>query len=157
PEPLFLEEADQLKTIHHQLIGMGKTMIGRMIEAGEILTRVRRELPHGSWMPWVATHIPALSHGTINRYMRVYRRRDDPLLKDDPVRFMAEISGKIGELESNSTPVSNLNIESEISSAEVPYKAESEERIVDAIKSLEETSEVPQARRTRAVRREISP
>jgi hypothetical protein len=129
PELLFLEEADKVKKIHQQLLGMGKTMIERMIEAGEILTRVKRGLPHGAWMPWVQMHIAELSHRTINRYMRTYQRRNDPLLEDDPVRFIAEISGNVDKLESpelsdpavsanselqpNSTSTSNLDTDSE--------------------------------------------
>jgi hypothetical protein len=121
-EPLFREEADQIKTIHHQLIGMGKIMIERMIEAGEIMTRVKHGLPHGSWMPWVEKNIPELSYRTIARYMRVYKRRDDPLLQEHQARFIAEIMGHNSKLESDSTapsnltPASSLNPESEIPS-----------------------------------------
>jgi hypothetical protein len=154
-EALFLGEAEQIKTIHQQLVGMRQTMIERMIEAGEILNRVKEGLPRGSWMPWVKKHIPELNHRTINRYMLSYRRRDDPLLQEDPVRFVAEISGNIGKLEAQSaqsTSTSNLD-ESEIPDAE----AESEEGIPDVIKSLEETSEMPPPRRPRGSSREISP
>jgi hypothetical protein len=170
PELLFLEEADQVKEIHHQLVVFGKTMVERMLEAGEILTRVKQGLPRGAWMPWVETHIAELSHRTINRYMRTYQRRNDPLLQDDPVRFIAEISGHIGKLKSpepNSTNASNLDTES---STEVPIKGKSEEAIPDVIKTPEDevlsddteqnralTSEMPQARHARTVSHEISP
>jgi hypothetical protein len=149
PESLFLEEADQLKTIHHQLIGMGQTMIERMIEAGEILTRVKLGLPrHGLWMSWVETHIPELNHRAINRYMLSYKRRDDPLLQEDPARFIAKISGNVGKLKSKSTNTSNLHTKSKAPGDGVPNEAESKEGI---------SSEIPQARRGRAASHEIRP
>jgi len=128
---LFANEAGKVLQIHRELMGMGKTMIERMIEAGEILTRVKEGLPHGAWMSWVQMHIAELSHRTINRYMRTYARRSDPLLQDDPVRFIAEISGNLSKLESpdltvssetgfppNSTSTSNLETKPEPSTTE---------------------------------------
>ena len=149
---LFADEADKVRTIHRELTGMGKTMIERMIEASEILTRIKQGLPHGAWMPWVEMHIAEVSHRTINRYMRTYSRRNDPLLQDDPVRFIAEISGNVGKLESgelshpevttnselllNSTSTSNLDTESETPSTELPNHDKSDKGIADEINRL---------------------
>jgi hypothetical protein len=112
-EPPFFKEAAQLRKIHRRLVGMGQTMIERMMEAGEILTRVKEGLPHGGWMAWVGIHLHELNYRTVVRYMRTYDRRDDPLLLKDPEQFMAEIYGNIGKLEAKLTSTSHLDTEPE--------------------------------------------
>jgi hypothetical protein len=70
---LFANEAGKVLQIHRELMGMGKTMIERMIEAGEILTRVNQGLPHGAWMPWVQMHIAELKQRLSFRTCRARR------------------------------------------------------------------------------------
>jgi hypothetical protein len=106
----FSSEAETVRQIHDTLRNVGRTMLEQMVRAGEILTRVKEGLPHGQWMPWAAKNLPNIHHRTLNRYMLVYRRREDPLMQSDPARLLDEVHGHSdsGEDEPNSTPASNL-------------------------------------------------
>ena len=44
------------------------------VECGDLLTRQKASLPHGSWLPWLAEHCPDISVETGRRYMRLAKR-----------------------------------------------------------------------------------
>lgn len=50
--------------------------LGHAINAGELLTRARAAVPHGSWGAWLEENFEG-SARTAQAYMRVYRRRDE--------------------------------------------------------------------------------
>jgi hypothetical protein len=106
----FSAEAEAVRRIHDTLLNVGRTMLEQMVRAGEILTRVKAGLPHGEWMPWAAKNLPNIHHRTLDRYMLVYRWREDPLMQSDPARLLDEVHGNIDpeEEQQNSTSTSNL-------------------------------------------------
>jgi len=85
-------EATTINELHRELLMLGLGMVERMIAIGGRLERIKEHLPHGYWQDWMKTHLK-FDIRTAQRYLRVYKRRNDPLLKEDPVQFLAEIHG----------------------------------------------------------------
>ncbi|MDP9480097.1 MAG: DUF3102 domain-containing protein, partial [Actinomycetota bacterium] len=50
--------------------------LGHAINAGELLTKAKEGVPHGSWGAWLADNFEG-SERTAQAYMKVYRRRDE--------------------------------------------------------------------------------
>jgi hypothetical protein len=106
---LFQTEAAAVTAIYRTLLVSGRMMLTEIFRAGEVLSKVKEGLPHGSWMLWTAANLPHIHHRTL-RYMQAYRRRNDPLAQSDPARLLNEIYGNAGSEEpANSTSTSNLS------------------------------------------------
>jgi Protein of unknown function (DUF3102) len=45
----------------------------RAVQIGALLIEVKRQLPHGQWLPWLAEHCPHISRRTAQIYMQVAR------------------------------------------------------------------------------------
>ncbi len=47
--------------------------IHRARRAGELLNQAKAQVPHGQWLPWLASHCPKISTRRAQEYMRVVR------------------------------------------------------------------------------------
>lgn len=89
----FASEADSINQMYGDLVGLGLSMLERMFQIGEQLSRIKNQLPHGSWEQWVDDHLKFTARAA-RRYIRAYKHRLDPLALSDPVLFLEEIQGK---------------------------------------------------------------
>jgi DUF3102 family protein len=89
----FASEANAIVRMHRKLLGLGMTMLERMFEIGERLSRVKEQLPHGRWERWVDDHLK-FTIRTAQRCLRAYKHRQEPLVTADPVLFLEQIQGK---------------------------------------------------------------
>jgi Protein of unknown function (DUF3102) len=89
----FASEADSINQMHRELVGLGLTMLDRMFQIGERLSRIKDQLPHGAWEQWVDDHLKFTTR-TARRYIRAFKHRGDGLASTDPVLFLEEIQGK---------------------------------------------------------------
>jgi len=108
-DPLAAEAAT-INSMHEELLRVGMTMIERMIAIGEKLAGIKGGLPHGSWQQWMQEHL-TFSPRTAQRYLLVFKHRDDPRLQEDPVDFLEEVRGR-ALAEPPGDPVSEANLES---------------------------------------------
>ena len=88
-------DAIEINTLHQEVIGHLESAKDKIIRIGEILTIRKSSLRHGEWLPWVKNNL-TLSQATVNRYMIIYRDRENtklltvsnladfPLLTDSP-------------------------------------------------------------------------
>ena len=44
------------------------------VQCGDLLTRQKASVPHGTWLDWLAAHCPDISAETARRYMRLSKR-----------------------------------------------------------------------------------
>jgi hypothetical protein len=89
----FAFEANSINQMHRELLGLGMTMIERMFEIGERLSRIKEQLPYGTWERWVDDHLK-FTIRSAQRYLRAYKPRREPLATADPVLFLEQIQGK---------------------------------------------------------------
>lgn len=101
----FAPEADSINQMHQELVSLGLTMLERMFQIGERLSRIKDQLPHGNWEQWIDDHLQFTSR-TARRYIRAFKHRHDALATADPVLFLEEIQGK-NEAKSDTTTKSD--------------------------------------------------
>jgi hypothetical protein len=89
----FASEANFIMQMRRELLGLGMTMLERMFEIGERLSRIKEQLPHGTWERWVNNHLK-FTIRTAQRYLRAYKDRQEPLATANPVLFLEQIEGK---------------------------------------------------------------
>jgi hypothetical protein len=67
-------------------VGYGQMAIRYAIKAGEIMLRAKEILPHGEFMPWLESHIPALdiSIPTATRWMKLAKSSSVMNLLNNP-------------------------------------------------------------------------
>jgi hypothetical protein len=51
-----------------------RAAITAAVQCGDLLTRQKASVPHGTWLAWLAAHCPAISAETARRYMRLAKR-----------------------------------------------------------------------------------
>ena len=51
-----------------------RAAITAAVQCGDLLTRQKASVPHGTWLAWLAAHCPAISAETARRYMRLSKR-----------------------------------------------------------------------------------
>lgn len=51
-----------------------RSAITAAVQCGDLLTRQKASVPHGTWLDWLATHCPDISAETARRYMRLSKR-----------------------------------------------------------------------------------
>lgn len=51
-----------------------RAAITAAVQCGDLLTRQKASVPHGTWLDWLATHCPDISAETARRYMRLSKR-----------------------------------------------------------------------------------
>lgn len=89
----FASEANVINEMHHELQSLGVTMLRRMFQIGEQLSRIKDQLPHGAWEQWADDHL-LFTVRTARRYIRAFKHQHDALVTADPVLFLEEIQGK---------------------------------------------------------------
>jgi len=64
----------------HQEVGDGlvafRTTLEKAVRLGELLTSIKSELPHGTWLPWLKQKCP-FSERSAQYYMVLYERREE--------------------------------------------------------------------------------
>lgn len=51
-----------------------RAAITAAVQCGDLLTRQKASVPHGTWLDWLAAHCPDISAETARRYMRLSKR-----------------------------------------------------------------------------------
>jgi hypothetical protein len=94
----------EIKKLHAEIL----TSLDKAIRIGELLTKIKSELQHGQWLPWVEKNLPFTDRAATN-YMRCFENR--VLLKSENVsdltkayKFLAE--PKAAQPESPDAPLS---------------------------------------------------
>ena len=59
-----------------------RAAITAAVQCGDLLTRQKASVPHGTWLDWLAAHCPDISAETARRYMRLSKRSQVPDLTD---------------------------------------------------------------------------
>jgi hypothetical protein len=59
-----------------------RAAITAAVQCGDLLTRQKASVPHGTWLDWLATHCPDISAETARRYMRLSKRSHETDLTD---------------------------------------------------------------------------
>ena len=81
--------ADEINVQHRLAVQHAGSAIEHAKRAGELLTQVKADLPHGTFMAWVATHVD-VSPRQAQRYMAAAQGRTLPLrtIKCDTVSLL---------------------------------------------------------------------
>ena len=61
----------ELNILHKNIEGKLKSTVMDAIMAGEILTKVKEDLPHGAFIPWIENNC-IFGRKTAHRYMGIY-------------------------------------------------------------------------------------
>jgi len=77
---------NRLRELHGLVVSSAVKTFEAAIEAGKILTEIKRDLPHGSFISWCKDNLP-FNIRTAQRYMRCYTLRDR-LLKNDTMSLL---------------------------------------------------------------------
>jgi hypothetical protein len=87
-----LKEAEEINVMHSELQVVGWNMLSRMIAIGERLEKIKARVGHGNWETWIKDNLHFTSRTAV-RYITAYKRRDDPVLKNDQEMFMCQLYG----------------------------------------------------------------
>jgi hypothetical protein len=81
------ELATRIKTLHGDVIGAGKTIIQKAMEAGDALIRAKRNpvMKHGEWLPWLKENC-GVSERRAQHYMKLAANRSkiEAAMKNEP-------------------------------------------------------------------------
>ena len=69
---LMVNNTKELNELHQQIDGKLRSTVQDAIRAGEILTQVRDDLPHGAFLPWIENNC-IFKQTTAYNYMGVYQ------------------------------------------------------------------------------------
>lgn len=58
-------------------LNASRSAIQSALIAGEKLALAKEQVPHGEWLPWLEENCPKLSERNAQRYMRIWRKRDE--------------------------------------------------------------------------------
>lgn len=67
--------ADEIRTLHDEIIQGLRRSLERAIRIGELLTEQKTSMQHGQFGQWIAVNLP-FTDRTARNYMRCYRERD---------------------------------------------------------------------------------
>lgn len=67
---------DQIEALHSEILGAFRMTIDKAIEIGKLLTKQKKALKHGEWLPWVKANLP-FSERTTRDYLRFYANRTE--------------------------------------------------------------------------------
>jgi Protein of unknown function (DUF3102) len=62
---------EQINGYHYQIENMGMSLLEAALCAGELISKVKADLPHGTFMNWVQQNLK-FSHKTATNYIRIY-------------------------------------------------------------------------------------
>lgn len=80
---------ERIQTLAAELETLGKTALGKAVEAGNLLRECKKELAHGEWLPWIEMHF-AFTDRTARRWMKLAEDVEAGRLKSDTVSNLAE-------------------------------------------------------------------
>jgi Protein of unknown function (DUF3102) len=83
---------DEINERHDRIVRSAADTARGIIELGELLTRVKSQMRHGKWLPFVERNFRFTAR-TATRYIKAYEQRYDPILGFDPTEFMARVWG----------------------------------------------------------------
>lgn len=86
---------EEIYSLHKEIVGNLKSALENAVRIGELLTEQKKILAHGKFMEWVKANLP-FNHRTADRYMSVYRHRDE--LKMDNVTNLSNAYGFLKQL-----------------------------------------------------------
>ncbi|TGL23042.1 DUF3102 domain-containing protein [Leptospira yanagawae] len=89
-------DIQRIHELHQSLLSNMSRAIQNAILIGEILTKKKTTLPHGSFLPWIEGNVP-FTRATAANYMRMYEKREILNVKRvlhlrDALRLLAEDS-----------------------------------------------------------------
>lgn len=67
--------AEDMNALHEKICRSGASFLEDAIRLGEMLTRQKKALGHGNFLPWIKSNL-AFSEATAKRYMAIFRRKD---------------------------------------------------------------------------------
>src|SRR5262245_37253661 len=83
----FPEAAKKIRHLHESVVQRARDALKEAIEIGGILTKVKQELEHGEWLPWLTANVP-FDERTAQRYMSCHANR--ARLKNDTVSDLTD-------------------------------------------------------------------
>lgn len=72
--------ATQIRLEHGRAMDLAKDALQHALEAGRLLIKVKTEVGHGNWLPWLGANCPEISTRQAQRYVRLAEKA--PLLGD---------------------------------------------------------------------------
>ncbi len=88
--------AESINAKHAELMGLGKTMMEKMIDLGRELSAIKEKLPHGEWQPWVEQNLK-FSPRTARRYLDAYEHRNELTTGSNITEFLQRIYGNVSK------------------------------------------------------------
>ncbi len=73
--PSIDQDIEKIQGLHHSIGANLNNALQNAILIGEILAKKKKELPHGSFLPWIESNLP-FSRMTANKYLRLFDSRD---------------------------------------------------------------------------------
>ncbi len=75
PDTTVKADTEKVKKLHASVIKHAENALERALEIGEILARIKAQIPHGKWLPWVDANLPEISCRTVQNYLRIWQNR----------------------------------------------------------------------------------
>jgi hypothetical protein len=72
--------AEEINAEHRAFVGTFREAVQQGIRAGELLVQAKEQCPHGTWLLWLEENFEG-SARTAQEYMRLYRYRDETLIR----------------------------------------------------------------------------
>ena len=69
-EEITTTTVERIQTLAAELETLGKTALGKAVEAGNLLRECKKELAHGEWLPWLKDNF-SFSHKTAMNWMMI--------------------------------------------------------------------------------------
>jgi hypothetical protein len=66
--------AEEINAEHRAFVGTFRKTVEHGIKAGELLTKVKEQCPHGTWLPWLEENFEGAPR-TAQEYLRLYNHR----------------------------------------------------------------------------------
>lgn len=79
-EEITTTTVQRIQTLAAELETLGKTALGKAVEAGNLLRECKASLAHGEWLPWIGMHF-AFTDRTARNWMRVSEAAADGILE----------------------------------------------------------------------------
>jgi hypothetical protein len=74
----MFEAADEINSLHNELLALSETALAKAIRIGELLTEIKALLPHGAWLNWLALNV-TFKLGMAQRYLRIFENKEQLL------------------------------------------------------------------------------
>ena len=88
-EEITTTTVQRIQTLAAELETLGKTALGKAVEAGNLLRECKAGLAHGEWLPWLEANF-TFADRTARRWMKLAEDVEAGRLKTDTVSNLAE-------------------------------------------------------------------